>query len=56
MGRSKRHEKQERKEGRVIIIERSGFVKIVSSANRRIHKDKDGVKPQKRHRPRLVFA
>lgn len=58
MGRTKRNEKGERKERRVVIIERSGFVnvKFRSTANHRLHKNKDEQKPQKQRKSRLVFA
>lgn len=56
MGRTIRNEKRDRKERRVIIIERSGLVKFKSSANHRLHKRTDGANPQKQHKSRLVFA
>lgn len=56
MGRTNRTEKRDHKEGRVIIIERSGLVKFKSSANHRLHKRTDSAKPQKQRKPKLVFV
>lgn len=51
MGRTNRHEKGEHRERRIIIIEASGLIRVVSTANHRVKK----TTKQHKHK-RLVFA